>query len=58
MSISEAYHHTSKWVYDYGSQKLLELWKAIEKEVMIPSRGNLGKLKTSFTYAFIEVNRK
>ena len=52
-----AFHSASKWVYDYGSAKLLELWKVIEKGVFIPSRGNLGKLKTSFSYAFIEVNR-
>ena len=52
-----AFHETSKWVYDYGTKKLLELWKAIEKGVLIPSRGNLGKLKTSFTYAFIEASR-
>ena len=52
-----AFYHASTWVYDYGSPKLLELWKQIEKEVFIPSRGNLGKLKTAFTYACIEINR-
>lgn len=53
-----AYYEAAKWVYSRGSEKLRELWRFVEMEAEIQSRGNIGKLKTSFTYACIEVNRK
>lgn len=37
---------------------MIELWKAIEKGIGIPSKGNMGKLKTSFTYSCIEINKR
>lgn len=52
-----AFYEASKWVYANGSSKLLELWGVIEKGVEIKSSGNMGRLKTSFTYACIEINR-
>jgi ADP-ribosylglycohydrolase len=53
-----AYYEAAKWVYSRGSEKLRDLWRFVEMEAEIQSRGNIGKLKTSFTYACIEVNRK
>jgi hypothetical protein len=48
-----AFYAASKWTYEHGSQRLMELWKVVEKSIEIPSRGNMGKLKTSFTYSCI-----
>jgi ADP-ribosylglycohydrolase len=45
-------------VYSRGSERLRELWRYVELEAEIQSRGNMGRLKTSFTYACIEINRK
>jgi ADP-ribosylglycohydrolase len=53
-----AFYSASKWTYEHGSKKLMELWKVVEKSIEIPSRGNMGKLKTSFTYSCIEINKK
>lgn len=53
-----AFYEASKWVYEHGSTKLVELWKAIEKGIQIPSKGNMGKLKTCFTYSCIEINKR
>jgi hypothetical protein len=53
-----AFYAASKWAYEHGSKKLMELWKVVEKRIEIPSRGNMGKLKTSFTYSCIEINNK
>ena len=45
-------------MYSRGSERLRELWRYVELEAEIQSRGNMGRLKTSFTYACIEINRK
>jgi hypothetical protein len=45
-------------VYRHSNKKLKELWKIIENKTKIPSHGNMGKLKTSFTYSCIEINKK
>jgi hypothetical protein len=48
-----AFHEAARWVYSRGSEKLKELWKYVELDVVIHAQGNVGKLKTSFTYACI-----
>lgn len=53
-----AFYEASKWVYENGGEKMREIWKIIERNIEIPSRGNMGKLKTSFTYACIEINKR
>ena len=53
-----AFYEPSKWVYSRGSEKLRDLWRFVELDIEIRSRGNTGKLKTAFTYACIEINRK
>jgi|JI6StandDraft_1071083.scaffolds.fasta_scaffold18566_6 ADP-ribosylglycohydrolase len=53
----EAFYLISKSIYDSGSEELQNLWQIVEKGSIIPSKGNLGRLKTSFTYAFIELNQ-
>lgn len=53
-----AFYEASKWVYSRGSDKLRDLWRHVELEVEISSKNNIGKLKTSFTYACIEINKR
>lgn len=53
-----AFYEASKWVYSRGTDKLKELWRYVELDIEIPTRGNTGKLKTAFTYACIEINKK
>ena len=53
----EAFHVVSKWVYEKGSPEILKLWDCVEKNLVIPSKGSLGKLKTSFSYSYIEMNQ-
>lgn len=48
-----AFYEASKWVYSRGSEKLRDLWRYVELDIEIPTGGNTGKLKTSFTYACI-----
>lgn len=53
----EVFYIIAKHIYDYGSEEIQSLWQVVEKRHVIPSKGNLGRLKTSFTYAFIELNQ-
>ena len=54
----KAYYDACKWVYEKGSDRLKQLWKIVEHGDEIPSRGNMGKLKTAFTYSFNELAKK
>lgn len=54
----KAFYEASKWVYEFGSEKLLILWDFIEKEVNIPRNGTSNKLRTSFSYSLTEVHKK
>jgi hypothetical protein len=53
----EVFYLIAKSIYDSGSDELQALWQIVEKGHIVPSKGNLGRLKTSFTYAFIELNQ-
>ena len=53
-----AFYEASKWVYEEGSEKLKDLWYLVEHSIEIGSRGNMGNLKTSFTFSCIEINKK
>jgi hypothetical protein len=53
-----AFYEAARWVYSRGCEKLKELWKYVEFDVEIPSLSNMGKLKTAFTYASTEINKK
>jgi hypothetical protein len=53
-----AFYEASKWVYSRGSEKLKDLWRHVELDIEISSKNNIGKLKTSFTYACIEINKR
>lgn len=53
-----AFFEGSKWIYDKGSDKLKDLWNIVERGIEIPSPGNMGRLKTAFTYACIEMSKK
>lgn len=52
-----AYYTISKEIYDSGSEELQNLWQIVEKGQAISGRNNVGRLKTSFTYGFIELNQ-
>jgi len=53
-----AFHEAARWVYSRGSDKLKELWRYVELEIVIQTQGNIGRLKTAFSYASIEVGKK
>lgn len=53
-----AFHEAARWVYSRGCDKLKELWKYVELDITIHAQGNVGKLKTAFTYALSEISKK
>lgn len=53
-----AFYEAAKWVYSRGSDKLKDLWRCVELDIDINSRSSIGKLKSSFTYACVEVNKR
>jgi hypothetical protein len=46
-----AFYEAARWVYSRGCEKLKELWKYVELDIVIQSSCNMGQLKTAFTYA-------
>ena len=53
-----AFYEAAKWVYSRGCEKLKDLWRIIELEVEINPRNNIGKLRSSFSFACIEMNKR
>ena len=53
-----AFYEAARWVYSRGCEKIKELWRIIELEIIIRTQGNMGRLKTAFTYTCMEVGKK